>query len=127
MLEPVDRRLKDLFGRFDTTDHPMWRVVWSEDQIEKRWTEYTNEGFQLLQPEVRELPKYRQWVDHKYILERLTVFPSFVERDVVDQLTYEPVWVFEDAKGNPLPPKWEAIELIITNVLNKAGAAVGAK
>ena len=126
-VETINKRLLDYFGRFNTTDLPLWRVVWSEDQFEKRETEYSDEGFQLLQPEVRLLPKYRQWVHNKYILERCLSYPEEIERDVVDKITYEPVWVFQDAKENALPPKWEAIEVLITQVYKQAAKTTGQK
>jgi hypothetical protein len=126
-LETINKRLKDQFGRFHTTDMAMWRVVWSEDQTEKRWTDHTDEGFPLIRPEVRELPKYRQWIKDKYVLERLIAVPEYVQTDLIEKLTYEPVWVFEDKQGNPLPPKWEAIFLIINQVYKTAANYTGAK
>src|SRR5947207_3865565 len=100
----INDRLRDKYGRLDNL--PYFRVVWSEDKYEKRWTEYTNDGFRLLQSEVRELPKYRQWIQEKYVLEGLTVVPTLVENELVEPLSYEPIWVFEDGKGNALEPKW---------------------
>ncbi len=73
------------------------------------------------------VPKYRQWIQDKYILERIIAIPEFVENDLVEQITYEPVWVFEDKNGNPLPPIWPAIELIVAQVYNAAAKTVGAK
>lgn len=126
-IETINARLLENYGRFETTNYQLWRVVWSEDELEKRWVSHTREGLDLLQPRVEERPKYRQWVQSKYILERLTVYPDFVKRDIVEPLTYEPVWVFEDNKGNALPPKWEAIFLIIEQVHNQAKKTVGVK
>jgi len=129
-LEPIsyiNQRLKTLYGRFETTEYPLYRVVWSEDEFEKRLTHYTDEGYELLNPEVRELPKYRQWAPNRYILERLVVVPEFVETDLTGRFSYEPLWVFSDRFGNPLPPKWEAIVMIIDQVLKQAAKATGAK
>ena len=126
-IETINSRLIDHFGKFHITDLALWRVVWSEDQTEKRLTQYTDEGFQLLIPEVRELPKYRQWIHNKYLLERLIGVPEFVETDLIEKLTYEPVWVFEDNQGHALPPKWEAIYLIINQVYSQASKYTGVK
>lgn len=101
----LNNRLSERYGR-SIEGTAKFRVVWSEDEFEKRVTQYTDEGFQLIHSEVRELPKYRQWVHAKYILEKLTVVPEFVKTDLVDKISYEPVWVFESNKGIPLVPTW---------------------
>lgn len=119
-IETLNKRLLQNYGLFNTTNQALWRIVWSEDQMEKRWTTHNDLGWELLQPEVVERPKYRQWIKNKYILERLTAYPEFVERDVINRISYEPVWVFEDNKGNPLPPVWPAIYLIIEQVHKQA-------
>ncbi len=126
-VDTLNERLVREYGRFSTTDLPLWRIVFSDDQFEKRWTAHTREGFELLNPEVSEVPKYRQWVQGKYILERLIAIPEFVENDLTDKISYEPVWVFEDSKGNPLPPFWPAIVLIAEQVYSAAAKRVGAK
>jgi hypothetical protein len=127
IVEQVNRNLLENYGRFDTTDKPVWRVVWSEDQLEKRWMTHTREGFPLLQPEVREVPKYRQWIQEKYVLERIVAIPEFVENELVEQISYEPVWVFEDKAGKPLPPIWSAVHLIVEQVYKQAAKATGVK
>lgn len=128
MLETVptlNKRLKERFGLFENGE-AYWRVVFSDDQFEKRWTDKTKEGLDLLHPEVVLLPKYRQYIHHKYILERLIgLLPD--TSDLVDPYSYEPIWVFEDRHGNPLPPKWEAIEKIIHTVYTTAAKYVGKK
>jgi hypothetical protein len=125
-IQTLNYRLKRDFGRFENGE-PNWRVVWSEDQFEKRWTNFTDEGFELLSPVVKELPKYKQWIHNKYILERLIPVPDLVESDLIGKISYEPVWVFQDSDGNPLPPKWEAILLIIDSVNNASASSIGAK
>lgn len=116
-VEVLNKRLIDHYGKY-LDGQPMFRIVFSNDQLEKRWTEYTKEGFQLLQPEVRELPKY-SYIHGKYVLERLTeVNPG---TDLTVKLSFEPLWVFEDKHGNPLPPKWEVADMVIKNVYNALG------
>lgn len=129
LIEPVEKlneRLARDFGYFDGT-MPQWRIVWSDDEFEKRLTDFTAEGFRLLTPIVVELPKYRQWVLHKFILERALPIPEFVETDLVTKFSYEPVWTFEDNQGNPLPPRWEAILLIIRSIYVAAAQSIGAR
>jgi len=123
----INRKLSDTYGKFDTTDKAVWRIVWSEDQVEKRWMTHTREGFELQQPEVQEVPKYRQWIQEKYVLERIVAIPEFVENELVEQISYEPVWVFEDKTGKPLPPIWPAVHLIVEQVYKQAAKVTGAK
>lgn len=126
-LEIINRRLVEIYGKFMGSEEPNYRVVFSEDQFEKRRTKHTDEGFELLFAEVRELPKYRQWIHNKYILERCIIVPEGVETDLIGLYSYEPVWVFEDKHGNPLPPVWMAIQLIISSIHANAANAVGVK
>src|SRR5690606_31743133 len=115
--ESINRQLKDLFGIDTVTGLPMYRVVWSEDQLEKRLTDRTDTGIHLLRPEVRLLPKYRQWIQNKYVLERLVVVPEINAHELPTQkLSYEPLWVFEDKKGNALPPTVWACKFCIDTV-----------
>jgi hypothetical protein len=122
-LEVINQRLIDYFGLYE--DRPAWRLVFSEDQLEKRlgtFNEYTPDGFFIRQvTEVRLVPKYRQWIHKKWVLERLTAVPQFQQDELLVPLSYEPIWVFEDKKGNPLPPIWLAIEFIIQHVYGVQG------
>lgn len=113
-LEVINKRLSDQYGRFED-GRPNWRVIWSTEQFEKRWVTHTKDGFELINPAVEEKPKYWYSPD-RYILERLLPVPQFVESDLVDKTSYEPVWTFQDNNGNPLPPVWEAIFLLIKTV-----------
>ena len=119
-----DRLLND-FGREDN-GLPRWRIVFSDDQYEKRQVTHTPEGFELINPLVQLKPKYRQWIQGKYILERLLWIPQgLVNTDLVDSYSYEPVWTFEDSKGNPLPPRWDVITIIINSILQYSANKTG--
>lgn len=117
-MEPLDiinRRLADYYGNID--DKPNYRIVWSEYEYEMRhgtYTDYTTEGIYLRTvTEVRQVPKYKQYLKDRYILERLTVVPIINSSEILDKISYEPIWVFEDKHGNPLPPSWPAAYFII--------------
>lgn len=115
-IETINRQLTDEFG-FDTvTGDAIWRVVWSEDQFEKRFGTYddiTSSGiFIRTVTEVREVPKYRQWIKEKYVLERLVVVPADT-KEILTKVSYEPLHVFQDGRGKYLPPKYEACKFII--------------
>jgi hypothetical protein len=117
-VETINQRLIDCFGLY--YDRPAWRLVFSEDQLEKRlgtFNDYTPEGFLIRSvTEIREVPKYRQWIHQKWVLERLIEVPQFQQAEILVPLSYEPIWVFEDNKGNPLDPIWLAIEFIIQHI-----------
>lgn len=129
-IESINKQLISLFGMDSDTGRPMFRVVSSWDQYEKRYTNVTKEGFQLQTPEVVELPKYDQRdLDYKdcYILERLVVVPAFHMNEMTEVMSYEPLWSFrgKDKQGNdiPVPPKTDACKFIIDTMY----AALGKK
>lgn len=119
-IEVLNQRLVDCWGLAEST-YARYRIVYSENELETRieeWEDRTSEGFFIRRVyEARQVPKYRQWIQNKYVLEQLTIIPEMHRDNIGEKLSYEPVWVFEDKNGNPLPPKWEAIELIITEIM----------
>lgn len=119
-IEDINKKLIEHYGRSIDDGRPNFRVVWSMDQYEKRWTKFTDTGVELLEPEVRLLPKYRQYIRDKYILERLQ--PVIGETDLIEKVVYEVVWTFGDKNGNYLPPWFEACKHIIENILMNMGA-----
>ena len=129
-LEWINKRLLDEYGSHDLS-RPYWRVVFSEDQFEKRYgtfTDIVNGIFVREVTEIREVPKYRQWIQQKYLLERLIAIPMINRVEMLEeQLSYEPVWVFEDAQGNYLPPLFRAAKFVIERVYQQAAKSVGAK
>lgn len=126
-IDVLNKRLADYYGVDTVTGQPMWRIVYSEDQFEKRLTDRTREGLQLLTPVMVELPKYRQWIHNKYILENLVIVPESQAHELTTKTSYEPIHVFEDKNGNPLPPKWEACEFAIACINAVKGKSSMAK
>lgn len=135
LVEPIDSingQLKDLFGVDTVTGREMYRVSFSEDQFEKRlgtYNDYTREGIYLRTvTEVREVPKYRQWIHGKYILERLTVVPDINAEDLpTSKLSYECIFVFENFKGEPLPPRVDVAKIAIDSLHAGMGKSSMAK
>jgi len=120
-FEAFNQRLIELYGRMDT-NLPYFRLVWSDDVYEKRWMTHTDEGFQLLFPEVREVPKYKGWKSNRYVLEGLQEVQG--ETDIPAKISYEPIWTFQDRNGEYLIPIWPAIQLILETLkenVEKAG------
>ena len=117
-IESINYKLEKEFGK-DLDNRPRFRVVSSEDEYELRLTEYTNEGFELAQPEVRRLPKYKQWIHQKYILEHLIPLPP--GSDLTEKMSYVPIWTFQDKKGNYLPPFFDGCKFVIESMLMAMG------
>ena len=117
-IESINKKLLEEFGS-EFGNAPRFRVVFSEDQYEKRLTNFTDEGFELIQPEVRLLPKYKQWIREKYVLERLV--PVTGETDLVVKVSYEPAWVFQDKHGNYLPPFYDGCKFVIESLFQAMG------
>lgn len=125
-LEIINQRLRDRFGRFGTSNLPYFRVVWSNEQFEKRLITHTREGFELPNPVVEEVPKYKQWANNRYILEHLVAVPAEFQKDLGgEQLSYEPLWTFQDNKGEPLAPSWAACEFIVRTMRENMQTANG--
>lgn len=121
-VEIINELLQRHFGIDTSTGQVMWRVVWSDDQFEKRLMPVTDEGLQLLYPEVREVPKYRQWIPHMWVLERLVAVPDMnkIELPTV-KLSYEPLFPFHDRYGNPTKPTYQACEWVINLIYAAQG------
>lgn len=113
-IEEINKRLVDHYGYFED-GQPNFRIVWSDDQLEKRLVDYTEEGLSLLVPEIREVRKYN-YIKHKYVLERLVPVP-FYNKELVTKLSYEPVWTFEDAEGNPVPPRFISAKILADGII----------
>ena len=117
-IPSINRQLADLYGIDTESTQPMWRVVWSNDQLEKRLVDYTDSGVQLLYPEVREVKKYLAIRD-RYILEHLVLIPVENQIELAGEMkSYEPIWTFETDKKEFLPPRMDACQFIIDLVLN---------
>ncbi len=121
-VESINLQLKDLFGIDTVNGLPIWRIVWSNDQYENRlgtYDDYSTNGLYIRTvTEVRYVPKYKQWITNKYILERLVIVPEMNRDEIPDtKISYEPIWTFEDKNGNALPPRIDACQFIINTVL----------
>jgi len=122
----INRQLVDLFGSDIASNQPIWRVVWSELQFEKRhgtYDDYTTNGLFIRRvTETREVPKYRQWIKNKHVLERLTGIPDDYLMELGGSKTsYEPIWVFEDKFHNPLPPSLQVAKIVIDTIYTATG------
>jgi len=114
-VEDINKRLIEEYSRDIGDGRANYRVVFSDDLMEKRIIKFDDHGNELIFAEVRLVPKYRQWKPHRFILERLV--PVIGETDLLEKMSYEPIWTFEDKRGKYLPPWFEACRHIIENIL----------
>lgn len=123
-VKRINKQLADNYGQDSISGQAIWRVSWSNDQWEKRLSEYTPEGLQMLHPEVQLLPKY-QHVRNRWILERLCLVPDVNIGELPTQKqSYECMYPFENAyTGDALPPSYQAACFVIDCVY----AAIGKK
>lgn len=109
----INDSLKDLFGLDTVTGLSIFRISWLDDQFENRLSKFTPSGMELLTPIMQLLPKYNNYPEHTYMLERLVVVPYFQEQELSSKLSYEPLWNFDIGQQ----PKIEACKFIIDTVL----------
>ena len=121
-IESINNQLVDLFGIDTLSGQPIWRIVWSNDQYEYRMSDCTPEGIQLIRPKVQWLPKYKQWIPNKFVLERLVVVPEVSKNELpASNVRYEPIFVFENSKHEHLPPKLTVAKFAIDAVYATQG------
>lgn len=122
-IEILNVRLVDHFGIDSDTGRPIFRIVWANDQLEKRLVDCLDGGIQLLYPAVREVKKY-PYLKDLYVLERLVVVPEVNQAELpTSKLSYEPLWAYRDENANPIPPVWEATKFVVDTLY----AALGKK
>ena len=122
-VEVLNQRLIDYFGLDTNTGQPMFRIVWADDQLEKRLVQRTEAGIEFIFPEIMEVKKY-SYLPHMYVLEQLVIIPEVQKKEIPGKnLSYEPLWAFKDKDNNPLPPIWTATKFVIDTL----HAAMGKK
>ena len=122
LLAQINEKLKEFGQSLD--GRPVWRVSWSSTEMEKRrgWhEEYTPSGNIFIRKwfGVKNCLKYNYMMD-RYVLERLTFLGDnmVAQQELVEarQGTYEPVYCFQDAHGNPLSVNWRIIDAIMSTL-----------
>jgi hypothetical protein len=120
-IETLNQRLVDYYGLDSNTGRPMFRIVFADDETEKRLVSETPSGFQLLTPIVAEVKKY-PYLKGLYVLERLVIVPEMNSKDLPTQkLSYEPIWAYRDDMNGPIPPVWSATKFIVDSLYAALG------
>lgn len=112
-IETLNHRLIEHFGIDTSTGRAIFRIVWANDETEKRRVPTLDSGIELLYPEVREVKKY-PYLKDLYVLERLVFIPEVNQEELpTEKMSYEPVWAYCDANRMPVPPIWDATKFVI--------------
>lgn len=103
---------------------PVFRIVWSDDQLEKRigqFHDFYGEIYVRTFNGLREVrkypgPEYRErWVLEKFIpMNNPEVWESLAQGGV-----YEPIWVFRGPNGTYQKPTWKAVQFLIGMLLGE--------
>jgi hypothetical protein len=117
MMSPhqMNQKLLKIYGNCPIVGKPKYRVVRSDEQVEKRTGSYkvfTESGI-YLRDEVgtREIRKYWYIKVPCWMLER--VEPNTDRFNVIaEKFTYEPLLPFLDGENNPVPLQWNIAERI---------------
>lgn len=110
-IDTLNKRLVETYG-IDVYGNAKFRIVWSDDQFEKRKgnvNQFYGKVFVRSVDGVHEWPKY-PFFPHRHILEMCCLNTN---PELVTQFTYEPLFKFEDKNGNSLPLDWEATEFFM--------------
>lgn len=103
-------------------DEPLWRLVWSTDQTEKRFgqfNEFYGSIFLRSFTGVRECHKYPHIIN-KWVIERW-FGPEHTHPDTADRSrgSYEPIYVFADKDNNSLPLNMRVCEIVVDSWENR--------
>jgi len=107
-IKVINSKLKSKFGFCE--GHIKFRIVWSDAELEHRKIDFVN-GIHLLFPEIRIVPKY-PYSKERFILERWTPFEHDTDIATAENGSYEPVWVWQTAKGEAIRPIYNAVYLV---------------
>lgn len=127
-LESMNNALMAQFGIETISGRAIWKLVWSNDEMEKRYGTFEdrNAAGDLIRrvTETRVVPKYRQWNPDKYILERLVLVPKYQQEELAGATTsYEPIFTMMDKNGEYLPPRLDVCQFVIHSVYAAQGKA----
>jgi len=118
-VDEINIKLKQNYGTSPLKDEAIFRIVWSTRQIEYR--KGIHGDFDIVET-VKQVQKYNYVLD-RFILEKLVYIGQQRELVNVSGFSYEPVYVFQDKHGNPLPVEWWAVEYAVKSLLGQLGSA----
>jgi len=130
-VNEMNVKLTDYFGYLG--ELPKYRIVWSEDQFEFRnapsdapINKFDVHGNKVGEQEgIQFLPKYRQWISNKWVLERCCdTVNELKNKELTSMLSYEPIFTFKDKYDNALPPDLEVATICISAIHTAIGGNI---
>jgi len=126
-IDAINKRLHRDYRVLD--GRPIYRIVWSGDQLEVRKGTFTDwYGSILIRQEyqaVREIKKYWYLQKPCWILEKLVFIQGVRDLEEISKElvqirngSYETIYVFQDKNFNPLPVAWKVVDFIIFRLHN---------
>lgn len=103
----INQKLKE-FARHPIYDKPIFRIVWSDDQLDYRKGFHGMEGVESVK-----LVKKYNYIPERFVLEKYVFVGQQRELVNVNGYSYEPVYIFQDKHYNPLPVEWWAVEYAV--------------
>lgn len=114
-IDTINQRLRDFYGLDLESSNQRYRIVWSDDQYEKRrgtFNKITSNGIFINSTTgVMLVPKYK-YIPHQWVLERLYDVPEGT--DLIEKKSYEPIWAFGD---NDPRNCWDAVKILVDTVI----------
>ena len=121
LVEFINRRLHEDYRVLD--GRPIYRIVWSDDQLEVRdalWSEFYGSIFIREYRAMKQIKKYWYMNPPRFVLEKLVFMQGQVGlKEMLRELpeahsgTYEPLYSFVDGKEQPLPVNLLVVDKIL--------------
>lgn len=115
-ITQLNKWLKEVYG-MTPNNLPLFRLSFSETEKEMRigtFREYSGDLFVREIIGAHKVPKY-PWINSRWILEMWCPPEIALKKELPEsyQGTYEPIFVFEDKNGQPLPITQKVLEVIV--------------
>jgi hypothetical protein len=122
VVESINRKLAEEYRVLD--GRPIYRLVWSDDLVEKRVGTFTDwYGHIMIRQEhraLREVKKYWYLNPPCYVFEKLVFMPREKDmQEIIEELvearngSYEPIYSFRKEDGTQLPVIWPVVERML--------------
>lgn len=120
-----------LQGQVPLKTDPIFRLVWTTEQFEVRRgsVDIYHANIKVATKEVIEkLPKY-SWMPDRWLLEMWQPADLVYTPEIPDTAngSYEPVYAFQNSKGDPLPLNMQVTQLLVCRLTRPASTAEAIK
>jgi len=124
-VKHINKYLKEHHGS-DLLSRPFYRIVWSEDELEKRFAMYDNMlSDHIIFNTVKKLKEVRKYANpiykERFILEKLILDIDNPEvwDTTMGRGSYEPIWVFRGLGDTYQVPTLKTVDFVLRMLLGK--------